>query len=34
MGLQVDELDGHGGSTAAWLMELGERLDRVVATRG
>ncbi len=27
-GLTDDELDGHGGSTAAWLMELVDRLDR------
>ena len=27
-GLADDELDGHGGSTAAWLMELVDRLDR------
>jgi Ser/Thr protein kinase RdoA (MazF antagonist) len=28
----ADELAGHGGSTAAWLVEFVERLDRWVAT--
>lgn len=27
-GVPADELEGHGGSTAAWLVELVERLDR------
>lgn len=34
LGLADHELDGHGGSTAAWLAELVERLDRVAAARG
>jgi Phosphotransferase enzyme family len=33
-GLADDELDGHGGATAAWLTELVERLDRWAATAG
>jgi Phosphotransferase enzyme family len=31
-GVAADELAGHGGSTAAWLVELVERLDRVGET--
>ena len=30
-GLPTTELDGHGGATAAWLVELVERLDRWAA---
>lgn len=31
-GVPAEELEGHGGSTAAWLVELVERLDRWVAS--
>ncbi len=33
-GLSDDQLDGHGGATAAWLVELVERLDRWAAAHG
>ena len=28
-GLSPDEMDGHGGAPAAWLVELVDRLDRL-----